>query len=76
MIEGLEQAFYADSLMQPISVEFKDVFDNQKVELICITEHFIQQKDQINSGIWALENAADMNRMIDFDQELAWESVN
>ncbi|TLY48093.1 MAG: hypothetical protein E6K54_03835, partial [Gammaproteobacteria bacterium] len=69
---GLEQGFYADSLMQPISSELQSFFDNQKVELLYLTDHFTQQQDSYNSGIWALENAADMNRMIDFHQELGW----
>ena len=69
---GLEQVFYADSLMLPISLELQKFLENQKVELTHITEHFIQQKDTYNSAVWALENAADMNRMIDFRQELIW----
>lgn len=70
---GNIKVYYADSKNN--SEQYKAyflLFNALKIIPFNLTPDFIQQQDEYNGGLWALENAADINRMLDFDGRFAW----
>ncbi len=65
---------YLDSNNQPPSTEYQIFFSKNRMELVDLTRHFIQQQDGCNCGLWALENAADINLMLHKHEDILWAS--
>ncbi|TLY47008.1 MAG: hypothetical protein E6K54_07630 [Gammaproteobacteria bacterium] len=67
------KVYYADSKNNPEQYKaYYLLFNALKIISFNLTPNFMQQEDSYNGGLWALENAADINRMLDFDGRFAW----
>ena len=65
--------YYSDSKDNPIPPEYYQLLLNAfQISSLSLSPGFIQQKDEFNCGLWALENAADLNQMIDQNQSILW----
>ncbi len=66
-------SYYIDSKNNPLPPEYFSLMTNQLgIQQTSISPGFIQQQDGYNCGLWALENAADLNRMLDNNYPLYW----
>lgn len=63
---------YLDSKSKAIPDEYQSFFSRNDIELVNLTKYFIQQQDDCNCGLWALENAADINLMLHNQQDQFW----
>ena len=63
---------YLDSKNQGIPNEYQVFFSKNDIGLVDLTRHFTQQQDSCNCGLWALENAADINLMLHKHQDILW----
>jgi hypothetical protein len=66
-------SYYIDSKNNPIPEKYFDIMlDEFKMYTHNLSPGFIQQQDGYNCGLWALENAADLNKMLDYNQNLSF----
>lgn len=56
--------YYVDSKDNPLSSEYYELLLKHQIQPMCISPGFAQQSDDYNCGLWALENAANINRML------------
>ena len=66
-------AYYVNSLGSSLQPKYHPFFQAFQVELIDLSQYcYAQQTDAYNCGLWALENAADINQMLDERQSGRW----
>lgn len=66
-------AYYTDSKNYPMPLEYyRLLFDQFKIQPMSLSPGFQQQIEDYNCGLWALENAVNLNRMLDENQSLYW----
>lgn len=71
--DGNINAYYTDSKNVPLPHEyFQLFFDQFKIQPMSLSPGFLQQKKDYNCGLWALENAVAINRMLEENQSLYW----
>lgn len=65
--------YYVDSKNNPIpSHYYRTLIDSFYIQVVSVSPGFIQQQDSYNCGLWALENANNINRMLDQKQPMLW----
>ncbi|MFZ0219945.1 MAG: NB-ARC domain-containing protein [Candidatus Aquirickettsiella sp.] len=66
-------AYYTDSKNYPLPLEYYNLlFDQFKIQPMSLSPGFQQQTEDYNCGLWALENADKLNRMLDENKSLNW----
>ncbi|MFZ0218595.1 MAG: NB-ARC domain-containing protein [Candidatus Aquirickettsiella sp.] len=71
--DRVTRAYYVNSLGSSLQPEYHPLFQTFEVELIDLSQYcYPQQTDAYNCGLWALENAADINKMLDENQSIEW----
>ncbi|WP_342228310.1 NB-ARC domain-containing protein [Rickettsiella endosymbiont of Rhagonycha lignosa] len=66
-------AYYTDSKNHPMPPEYYQLlFDQFKIQPISLSPGFLQQTEDYNSGLWALENAVSLNQMLIENQSMYW----
>ncbi|TLY48092.1 MAG: hypothetical protein E6K54_03830 [Gammaproteobacteria bacterium] len=65
-------AIYLDSKSQALPKEYQIFLSKNTIELVNLTKHFTQQQDAHNCGLWALENAGDINLMLHNHEDILW----
>ena len=66
-------AYYTDSKNCPMPPEYYQLlFDQFKIQPISLSPGFLQQTEDYNSGLWALENAISLNQMLTESQSMYW----
>lgn len=71
--QGSSTAYYVNSLGQSLPEEYHSLFSKFDVTLFDLSQYFQpQQTDSYNCGLWALENAADLNQMLDEKLSINW----
>lgn len=66
-------AYFVNSLGEKLPGEYHSLFSNFDIKLIDLSQYFhSQQTDPYNCGLWALENAADLNKMLDEKLTFDW----
>lgn len=71
-LENHNIGIYLDSNGQILSKDYQNFFSKNNIEIIDLTKYFTQQQDGCNCGLWALENAADINMMLHSQQDHFW----
>ncbi|MDQ8038774.1 MAG: NB-ARC domain-containing protein, partial [Rickettsiella sp.] len=69
---NLRDGYYIDSLGNRLSDSYLEYLLRFQIPQATFNENIIQQRDTYNCGLWALENAADLNRMLDENKPLNW----
>ncbi|WP_339051511.1 NB-ARC domain-containing protein [Rickettsiella endosymbiont of Xylota segnis] len=66
-------AYYTDSKNYPMPPEYyRLLFDQFKIQPMSLSPGFLQQTEDYNCGLWALENAVTINQMIIENQSMYW----
>ena len=66
-------AYYTDSKNYPMPPEYYQLLFNEfKIQPISLSPGFLQQTEDYNCGLWALENAVTINQMIIENQSMYW----
>ncbi len=66
-------AYYTDSKNYPLPHEYYQLLlDKFKIQPISLSPGFQQQQEDYDCGLWALENATNLNRMLDENQSMYW----
>lgn len=66
-------AYHVNSMGVSLQTEYETLFQAFEVSLIDLSQYcYSQQSDAYNCGLWSLENAADINQMLDESQSEAW----
>ncbi|KAF5279926.1 hypothetical protein FQR65_LT15161 [Abscondita terminalis] len=66
-------AYYTDSKNYPLPSEYYQLLlDKFKIQPISLSPGFQQQKEDYECGLWALANAANLNKMLDENQSIYW----
>lgn len=66
-------AYFVNSLGEKLPAEYHPLFSNFDIKLIDLSQYIhSQQTDPYNCGLWALENAADLNKMLDEKLAIDW----
>ncbi|HEY2566699.1 MAG TPA: NB-ARC domain-containing protein [Candidatus Aquirickettsiella sp.] len=66
-------AYYTDSKNYPMPPEYyRLLFDQFKIQPMSLSPGFLQQTEDYNCGLWALENAVSLNRMLVENQSMYW----
>ncbi|MFZ2776470.1 MAG: NB-ARC domain-containing protein, partial [Candidatus Rickettsiella isopodorum] len=64
-------AYYVDSKNNPIPSRYSQMLiETFQIQPLSLSPGLTQQQDHYNCGIWALENAADLSKMIDQNESL------
>lgn len=66
------QSYYIDSKNDPFPFEYQQLLLERIGAQPLNIAVGMQQTDEYNCGLWALENAADLNEMLDANQSLNW----
>ncbi|MES2141710.1 MAG: NB-ARC domain-containing protein [Pseudomonadota bacterium] len=64
--------FYIDSQGRPLPDEYYGLLRRFNIVVNDFSLHFSQQADGYNCGLWALENADDINKMLDGAETFDW----
>jgi len=64
--------YFSDSKNNFLPEEYAQISNKLHIALVNLSPGFIQQQDGFNCGLWALENAYDLNQMIDQNQSIHW----
>ena len=71
--DRVTKAYYINSLGSSLQPEYHSLFQTFEVELIDLSQYCSQQQtDAYNCGLWVLENAADINQMLDERLSAGW----
>lgn len=66
-------AYYIDSKDYPMPVEYSELFwEHFRIQPLSLATGSPQQTDAYNCGLWALENAASLNELLDFNETINW----
>lgn len=66
-------AYYTDSKNIPLPYEyFQLLFEKFKIQTLSLSPGLQQQTEDYNCGLWALENAKQMNQMLDENKSIYW----
>lgn len=66
-------AYYTDSKNYPMPPEYYRLFlDQFKIQPMSLSPGFLQQTEDYNCSLWALENAVSLNRMLIENQSMYW----
>lgn len=71
--DTVTKAYYVNSLGSSLQPEYHALFQTFEVELTDLSQYCSeQQTDAYNCGLWVLENAADINQMLDEKLSVSW----
>lgn len=62
--------YYIDSKNKPMPHDYNQLLFERQIQPMSLSPGFPQQSDDYNCGLWALENAADLNGMLNDNQPL------